>query len=66
MFDKMKQIINLRIFIFGFRGFGIEIAKNLILAGPNEKIIYDKNICCINDLSSNFLLKKLMLHLIYF
>ena len=34
--DTMSKIINLKILIIGLRGFGIEIAKNLILAGPKE------------------------------
>jgi ubiquitin-activating enzyme E1 len=52
--DAMDKIINLKILIIGLRGLGIEIAKNLILAGPKEVSISDKNICKINDLGSNF------------
>lgn len=52
--DLMEKIINLRILIFGLRGLGIEIAKNLILSGPKEVTISDPNLCQINDLSSNF------------
>ena len=33
---------------------GIEIAKNIILAGPKKVIIYDPNISKISDLTSNF------------
>ena len=52
--DIMEKIIDLKIIVVGLRGLGIEIAKNLILAGPKQLTIYDKNICTINDLSSNF------------
>jgi len=50
----MEKIVHLKILIIGLRGLGIEIAKNLILMGPKQVSIYDKNICSINDLSSNF------------
>ena len=54
----MDKIINLKILIIGLRGLGIEIAKNLILAGPKEVSISDKNICTINDLGSNFYINE--------
>ena len=33
---------------------GIEIAKNLILAGPKQVILYDPTIVSVQDLSKNF------------
>ena len=56
--DTMDKIINLKILIIGLRGLGIEIAKNIILAGPKEVSISDKNICQINDLGSNFYINE--------
>ena len=56
--DLMEKIINLKILIIGLRGLGIEIAKNLILAGPKEVFISDKNKCQINDLNSNFYINE--------
>ena len=56
--DMMDKIINLRILIIGLRGLGIETAKNIILAGPKEVSISDKNICRINDLGSNFYINE--------
>ena len=56
--DTMEKIINLKILIIGLRGLGVEIAKNLILAGPKEVSISDKNICTICDLSSNFYINE--------
>ena len=56
--NTMKKLSKLNIIIFGLRGFGIEIAKNTILSGPNKVVIYDYHISKINDLSSNFYLKK--------
>ena len=52
--DIMEKIINLKILIIGLRGLGIEIAKNLVLIGPKEISISDKNICEIKDLGANF------------
>ena len=33
---------------------GLEIAKNLILAGPKSVIVYDPTVISIADLGSNF------------
>lgn len=32
----MKRLVKKKVFIQGLRGLGIEIAKNLILAGPDK------------------------------
>ena len=52
----MNKIVNLRVLIIGLRVLGGETAKNIILAGPKEVSISDKNICNINDLGANFYL----------
>ena len=52
--DTMNKLKKWNIFIYGLRGVGFEVAKNLILAGPKKVTIYDENLCKINDLSSNF------------
>ena len=57
-FDIMKKIMKLNVLIYGMRGLGIEIAKNIILAGPNKVTIFDQNIVKINDLTANFYLTK--------
>ena len=54
----MKKIINLNILLIGLRGLGIEIAKNIILSGPKELSISDKNICKINDMGTNFYIEE--------
>ena len=56
--EIMDKIVQLKILIIGLRGLGIETAKNIILAGPKEVAISDKNICKINDLGSNFYLNE--------
>lgn len=37
---------------------GVEIAKNLILAGPKRVVMCDNELVRINDLGSNFYLKE--------
>ena len=56
--DTMKKFNKLKILIIGLRGLGIEIAKNIILMGPNKVSIYDPQIAHINDLTSNFFLTE--------
>ena len=58
--NTMNKLSKMNILILGMRGLGIEVAKNLILAGPKEVIIYDPNIVKINDLNSNFYIKENM------
>lgn len=54
----MKKIMKLNILIYGMRGLGIEIAKNIILSGPNRVTIFDPNIAKTNDLTANCYLTK--------
>ena len=54
----MKKLLQLKVFIYGLRGLGIEVAKNIILNGCKEVSIYDSNIVKINDLGSNFYLTE--------
>ena len=56
--ETMDKILNLKILIIGLRGLGIEIAKNIILAGPKEVSISDKQKCQISDLGSNFYINE--------
>ena len=56
--ETMKKIMKLNILIYGMRGLGVEIAKNIILSGPNRVTIFDQNIAKINDLTANFYLTK--------
>ena len=56
--EAMKKIINLKILILGLKGLGIEVAKNLILTGPEKVIIYDPSIVKLKDLGLNYYLKE--------
>jgi len=53
-----QKLLKLKILIIGLRGYGVEIAKNLILSNPKEVAVYDNSICEINDLGSNFFLTE--------
>lgn len=51
----------MRVFIFGITGvfrffiqLGVEVAKNLILAGPKQVTLYDHNTVTIDDVGRNF------------
>lgn len=52
--ETMGKLIKMNVIIIGQRGLGIEIAKNLILAGPKSVAIYDPEMVALNDLGANF------------
>ena len=56
--EMVNKIKNLSILIFGMRGLGVEIAKNIILCSPQNVYIFDKEEVKLNDLGSNFYLNK--------
>ena len=39
--ENMEKIYKLKIFIYGLKGIGIEIAKNLLLSGAKYLDIFD-------------------------
>lgn len=47
----------MKVFLYGVTGLGIEIAKNLILAGPKQVTLYDPNIVTLSDVGRNFYAK---------
>ena len=53
-----KILSQLKILLVGLRGYGIEIAKNIVLSNPNQISIFDDEICKINDLGSNYFLTE--------
>ena len=56
--ETMKKLSTLKVFIYGLRGLGIEVAKNIILNGCEEVSICDPTTVKINDLGSNFYLSE--------
>ena len=53
-----KILSKLKILILGLRGYGVEIAKNIILSNPYKVAIFDEEICKINDLGCNYFLTE--------
>jgi ubiquitin-activating enzyme E1 len=52
--ETMGKLIKMRVFLQGLRGLGVEVAKNLILAGPAQVTLHDPSPVTIVDLGSNF------------
>ena len=56
--ETIQKLSKLKVLIYGLRGLGMEIAKNLILSGPKEVHLYDKNIITQLDLGSGYYFSK--------
>lgn len=54
--ETMGKLIQMKVLISGLRGLGVEIAKNLILAGPAAVTLHDDSLVELGDLGSNFYL----------
>ena len=57
-FNAMNKLSKLRVLIYRIGGLGIEIAKNIILAGPKMVHIFDDNKIKIEDIGSNFYINE--------
>eukprot|EP00158_Paraphelidium_tribonemae_P010369 Partr_v1_DN4928_c0_g1_i1_m60378 putative Ubiquitin-like modifier activating enzyme len=54
--ETMGKLIKMDVLIVGMRGLGIEIAKNVCLAGPRSVAIFDPEPATIADVGTNFYL----------
>eukprot|EP00753_Platysulcus_tardus_P002769 PLAT11883.1.p2 GENE.PLAT11883.1~~PLAT11883.1.p2 ORF type:complete len:1075 (+),score=593.60 PLAT11883.1:102-3227(+) len=52
--EMMGKLIHLKVLIHGQKGLGLEIAKNLILAGPAKVSLHDDEPLTIADIGSNY------------
>ena len=52
--EAMSKLVKMDVLLVGMRGCGVEIAKNLILAGPQSVRIMDDGVVTLRDLGSNF------------
>jgi ubiquitin-activating enzyme E1 len=52
--ETMGKLIKMNVVIVGIRGLGVEVAKNLILAGPKSVSLYDPDPVQLKDLGANF------------
>lgn len=57
-YDAMRRMASSSILISGLGGLGVEIAKNVILAGVKSVTLHDVIDCSVNDLSSQFFLTR--------
>ncbi|KAH7105673.1 ubiquitin activating enzyme [Auriculariales sp. MPI-PUGE-AT-0066] len=55
--EAMKRMAVSNVLIVGLRGLGVEVAKNIILAGVKSVSIFDPDPVTIQDLSSQFFLR---------
>ncbi|POS85648.1 ubiquitin-activating enzyme E1 [Erysiphe pulchra] len=56
--EAMKRMSASNVLIVGLKGLGVEIAKNIALAGVKSLTLYDPSPASIADLSSQFFLKS--------
>ena len=52
--DSFRRLAGARVLVIGARGLGVEIAKNVILAGVRGTTVCDDESCAWSDLSSQF------------
>ncbi|KAG5729708.1 Ubiquitin-activating enzyme E1 1, partial [Termitomyces sp. T112] len=55
--EAMKRMASSNVLIVGLRGLGVEIAKNIALAGVKSVTIFDPEPVTVQDLSSQFFLR---------
>lgn len=56
--EAMKRMGASNVLISGMKGLGVEVAKNIILAGVKSVTIHDTEPCSIEDLSSQYYLSE--------
>jgi len=56
--EAQRKMGNATVLIIGMRGLGVEIAKNVILAGVRGVVLHDDQPVDIADLSSQFYFKE--------
>jgi ubiquitin-activating enzyme E1-like protein 2 len=60
--SAMHKMARSTVFISGMSGLGVEIAKNIVLAGVKEVVIHDSESASLSDLSSQFFLREADTH----
>ncbi|KAG7097207.1 hypothetical protein E1B28_004578 [Marasmius oreades] len=55
--EAMKRMAASNVLIVGLQGLGVEIAKNIVLAGVKSVTVFDPELITIQDLSSQFFLR---------
>lgn len=57
-FEAMRRMLNSHVLVVGQRGLGVEVAKNVALAGVRSLTIWDANAVSAADLSAQFFLSE--------
>jgi len=52
--EACLKLKTMKVLLYGARGLGFEVAKNLALAGPGEMVVFDPNPVAYKDLGANF------------
>ena len=52
--DSFRKLAGAGVLIVGARGLGVEIAKNVVLAGVKRVTVWDEGACGLEDLASQF------------
>ncbi|KAF3310626.1 E1 ubiquitin-activating protein [Orbilia oligospora] len=56
--EAMRRMANSNVLVVGLKGLGVEIAKNIALAGVKAMAVYDPAPVELSDLSAQFFLRK--------
>ncbi|KAJ9113011.1 hypothetical protein QFC22_006107 [Naganishia vaughanmartiniae] len=56
--EAMRRMADSRVLVVGMKGLGVEIAKNVVLAGVKEVGIWDEGVVQIEDLGTQFFLRQ--------
>jgi len=56
--ETMGKLVQMKVLVSGLRGLGVELAKNLILAGPAAVVLHDDAKVEMRDLGANFYLAE--------
>jgi len=56
--EAQRRMGNSNVLLVGANGLGVEIAKNVVLAGVKSLVIHDDDLCKIKDLGSQFYLTE--------
>ncbi|KAF3454878.1 hypothetical protein FNV43_RR05326 [Rhamnella rubrinervis] len=56
--ETMRRLFASNVLVSGMQGLGVEIAKNLVLAGVKSVTLHDEGVVELWDLSSNFLFSE--------
>ena len=47
--ETMAKLVSMKVLIVGLKGIGIEVAKNLVLAGPGSVVLVDDEATEVNN-----------------